>query len=319
MILITAATGQYGRLVVEALLQKIAPKDLAVAVRHPEKARDWRSRGVSVRQADYDDLSSLHAAFEGVDDLLFVSSPEFDTPTRMAQHERVIEGAKRAKVRHVAYTSFLGAQNEQPGGFNAHYLTERALEKSGLKTTFLRHPFYTDSLVSAALLQDAMGSGSLKDASGGKAVNTASRADLAAAAAAILSGAGEKGKPVELTGTPWTFAQLAEAVAQPADRFRLRRSLRVKPALMAGCSISSPPVSTSGKPSISNVCSAGGQRASTTSWRASCALCQCRDGRHSDVAPEKGDEQRRRHRHRLQPGRGRCPRADSMSALRVAA
>jgi NAD(P)H dehydrogenase (quinone) len=218
MILITAATGQYGRLVVEALLQKIAPKDLAVAVRHPEKARDWRSRGVSVRQADYDDLSSLHAAFEGVDDLLFVSSPEFDTPTRMAQHERVIEGAKRAKVRHVAYTSFLGAQNEQPGGFNAHYLTERALEKSGLKTTFLRHPFYTDSLVSAALLQDAMGSGSLKDASGGKAVNTASRADLAAAAAAILSGAGEKGKPVELTGTPWTFAQLAEAIGRASSR-----------------------------------------------------------------------------------------------------
>ena len=218
MILITAATGQYGRLVVEALLQKIAPKDLAVAVRHPEKAREWRTRGVSVRQADYDDLSSLHAAFEGVDDLLFISSPEFDTPTRMAQHERVIEGAKRAKVRHVAYTSFLGAQNEQPGGFNAHYLTERALETSGLKTTFLRHPFYTDSLVSAALLQDAMGSGSLKDASGGKAVNTASRADLAVAAAAILSGVGEKGKPVELTGTPWTFAQLAEAIGRATSR-----------------------------------------------------------------------------------------------------
>jgi NAD(P)H dehydrogenase (quinone) len=218
MIGITAATGQYGRLVVEALLQKVAPKDLAVAVRHPEKARDWRARGVGVRQADYDDLSSLHAAFEGIDDLLFVSSPEFDVPTRMAQHERVIEGAKRARVRHVAYTSFLGAQNEQPGGFNAHYLTERALEKSGLRSTFLRHPFYTDSLVSQALLQDAIDSGSLKDASGGKAVNTASRADLAGAAAALLAASGEKGKPVELTGAPWTFAQLAEAIGAATHR-----------------------------------------------------------------------------------------------------
>jgi len=218
MILISAATGQYGRLVVEALLQKIAPKDLAVAVRHPEKARDWRARGVSVRQADYDDLSSLHAAFEGADDLLFISSPEFDTPTRMAQHERVIEGAKRAKVRHVAYTSFLGAQNEQPGGFNAHYLTERALEKAGLKVTLLRHPFYTDSMVSPALLQDAMTSGSLKDASGGKSVNTASRADLAGAAAALLAGSGEKGTPVELTGTPWTFTQLAEAIGRASGK-----------------------------------------------------------------------------------------------------
>jgi len=218
MILVTAATGQYGRLVVEALLQKAAPKDLAVAVRHPEKARDWRTRGVSVRQADYDDLSSLHAAFEGVDDLLFVSSPEFAVPTRMQQHERVIEGARRAKVRHLAYTSFLGAQNEQPGGFNAHYLTERALEKSGLSVTFLRHPFYTDSLVNPALLQEAIATGQLKDGSGGKAVNTASRADLAAAAAALLTGAGEKGRPLELTGTPWTFAELAEAIGRAAGR-----------------------------------------------------------------------------------------------------
>jgi NAD(P)H dehydrogenase (quinone) len=218
MILVTAATGHYGRLVVESLLQKVAARDLAVAVRHPEKARDWRSRGVQVRQADYDDLSSLHAAFEGVDDLLFVSSPEFDIPTRMAQHERVIEGAKRGKVRHVAYTSFLGAQNEQPGGFNAHYLTERALEKSGLTVTLLRHPFYTESLVNQGLLQDAMASGRLKDASGGKAVNSANRADLAAAAAAILTGAGEKGRPLELTGTPWTFSQLAEAIGRATGR-----------------------------------------------------------------------------------------------------
>ena len=218
MILVTAATGQYGRLVMDALLQKVPPSDLAVAVRHPDKAREWRTRGVSVRQADYDDLSSLHAAFEGVDDLLFISSPEFETPTRMAQHERVIEGAKRGKVRHVAYTSFLGAQHEQPGGFNAHFLTERALETSGLTTTFLRHPFYTDSLVNPAWVQDVLAAGELKDASGGKAVNSASRADLAAAAAAFLTGTGEKGKPVELTGTPWTFSRLADAIGRVRGR-----------------------------------------------------------------------------------------------------
>ena len=218
MILITAAAGQYGRLVVEALLQKVAAREIAVAVRHPEKAREWRGRGVSVRHGDYDDLSSLHAAFDGVTDLLFVSSPEFDVAKRMAQHERVIEGAKRAKVRHVAYTSFLGAQGEQPGGFNAHYLTERALERSGLTATFLRHPFYTEALVNAALLQDVMTTGELKDASAGKSVNTANRADLAAAAAALLTGSSDKGKPVELTGTPWTFAQLATAIGRATGR-----------------------------------------------------------------------------------------------------
>jgi len=218
MILIAAATGQYGRLVVDAVLQKVAPRELAVAVRHPEKARQWRERGVSVRHGDYDDLSSLHAAFEGVSDLLFVSSPEFDMTTRMAQHERVIEASRRAKVKHVAYTSFLGAQVEQPGGFNAHYLTERALERSGLSATFLRHPFYTEALVNPPLIEEAVASGELKDASAGKAVNTASRSDLAGAAAAVLTGAVEKGKPYELAGIPWTYAQLAAAISKATGR-----------------------------------------------------------------------------------------------------
>jgi NAD(P)H dehydrogenase (quinone) len=218
MIVVTAATGQYGRLVVDSLLQKLPPREIAVAVRQPEKARDWVARGVSVRKADYDDPSSLDAALEGAGDLLFISSPEFEMARRMSQHEHVIEAAKRARVRHVAYTSFLGAQNEQPGGFNAHYLTERALERSGLRCTFLRHPFYTDSLINAALLQDALATGEIKDASAGKSVNTASRADLAAAAAALLSGSEGAGRPVELTGTPWTFPQLAGAIGRAAGR-----------------------------------------------------------------------------------------------------
>jgi NAD(P)H dehydrogenase (quinone) len=238
MILITAATGQYGRLVVDALLQKVAAREIAVAVRHPEKAREWRDRGVSVRHGDYDDLSSLHAAFEGVSDLLFVSSPEFDVAKRMAQHERVIEGARRAKVRHVAYTSALGAHAELPGGFQAHYLTERALERSGLNATFLRHPFYTEALVNQPLLQDALATGELKDASGGKSVNTASRADLAAAAAALLRGSSEKGKPLELT---------------PG----------------AGCSTSSRPVCTKSQRPTSSDCSAGPQHCWRISLRAS--------------------------------------------------
>jgi len=218
MIVVTAATGQYGRLVVDSLLQKLPPREIAVAVRHPEKARGWAERGVSVRKADYDDPTSLDAALEGAGDVLFISSPEFEMARRMSQHEHVIESAKRARVRHVAYTSFLGAQNEQPGGFNAHYLTERALERAGLGCTFLRHPFYTDALINLPLLDDAVATGEIKDASAGKAVNTASRADLAAAAAGLLSGSEGKGRPVELTGTPWTFPQLASAIGRVAGR-----------------------------------------------------------------------------------------------------
>ena len=43
MILVTAATGQYGRLVMDALLQKVPPSDLAVAVRHSRALSGWRN------------------------------------------------------------------------------------------------------------------------------------------------------------------------------------------------------------------------------------------------------------------------------------
>jgi NAD(P)H dehydrogenase (quinone) len=72
-----------------------------------------------------------------VDRLLLISSPEFDVEKRVAQHQRVIDAAVALHVRHVAYTSFIGSDTPRPGGFNAHYVTERALERCGIAYTFL--------------------------------------------------------------------------------------------------------------------------------------------------------------------------------------
>ena len=46
MILVTGATGQLGRLVVEGLLEKVPAGQVAVAVRSPDKASAWAARGV---------------------------------------------------------------------------------------------------------------------------------------------------------------------------------------------------------------------------------------------------------------------------------
>ena len=61
MIVVTGATGKLGRLVVEGLLKKVAPSELAVAVRNPEKAADLAARGVQVRRADYDAPETVKA------------------------------------------------------------------------------------------------------------------------------------------------------------------------------------------------------------------------------------------------------------------
>jgi len=53
MIVVTGATGQLGRLVIDSLLQTVPAKNIVAAVRDPEKAAAFSARGVQVRKADY--------------------------------------------------------------------------------------------------------------------------------------------------------------------------------------------------------------------------------------------------------------------------
>ncbi|MET0871615.1 MAG: NAD(P)H-binding protein, partial [Paeniglutamicibacter terrestris] len=66
-ILVTGATGQLGRLVVEALLEKAVPADQIVAGgRNPAKLAELAALGVQTRSIDYSDPASLREAFDGV-------------------------------------------------------------------------------------------------------------------------------------------------------------------------------------------------------------------------------------------------------------
>src|SRR5687767_12300349 len=99
-IVVTGATGQFGRLAVEALLARGVAADQIVAVgRSVEKIQDLADRGVTVKQASYDDTESLKAAFAGADKVLFVSSSEVGQ--RVPQHLNVVAAAKDAGVGRV--------------------------------------------------------------------------------------------------------------------------------------------------------------------------------------------------------------------------
>ena len=76
MIVVTGATGKLGRLVVNGLLAKLPPTDVAIAVRDPQKAAEFAARGVSVRRADYNEPASLEQAFAGADTVMLISSNE---------------------------------------------------------------------------------------------------------------------------------------------------------------------------------------------------------------------------------------------------
>lgn len=143
MIVVTGATGQLGRLVIEQLLARVPAEQIIAAVRSPEKAADLSAKGVQVRHADYSQPSTLDSAFAGADKVLLISSSEIGQ--RFSQHKAVIDAAKRAGVKLLAYTSVLHAEASELGLAKEHVETEAYLRASGLPFALLRNGWYTEN------------------------------------------------------------------------------------------------------------------------------------------------------------------------------
>ncbi|MFG2577160.1 NAD(P)H-binding protein [Streptomyces sp. NPDC048481] len=213
MIVVSAASGAFGRLVVDRLLEGSPAVRVVAAVRRPDGAADLAARQVDVRHGDYDDPATLRTAFAGADRLLLISSPELDTARRTAQHLAALDAAVAAGVGSVVYTSFLGADTQAEGLTAAHHATERALSTCGLPCTVLRHPFYTEAFVHPGL-HAAVDAGELTDGTAGRGLNTALRGDLAEAAARVLTGDGHLGRSYDFTGSLWNHHELARALSR---------------------------------------------------------------------------------------------------------
>lgn len=216
MIIVTGATGPFGRLAIEELLTRGVPADqIVAAVRSPEKAAGLAARGVRVRRADYSDPPSLAAAFSGAEKLLFVSGSEVGQ--RIAQHRNVIDAARAAGVRLLAYTSILNADTTRIALATEHQATEAMIRESGLPFVLLRNTFYLE--VYTASLADALERGELVDATGAGRISGATRADLAAAAVVVLTSEGHENNAYELGGEPaFTLAELAAEASRQTGR-----------------------------------------------------------------------------------------------------
>ncbi|MFA6155154.1 NAD(P)H-binding protein [Mesorhizobium sp.] len=214
MYVITGATGQLGRLALKELLKSVPPSEIIAAVRDPRSALDLAAEGVQVRLADYDRPETLSAAFDGAERLLLISSNL--TTGRVRQHQAVIDAAKIAGVKLIAYTSMLQADRSGAKLAREHLATELALAASGVPTTVLRNGWYTENYLMA--LQPALSGGTLYGSAGEGRISLAARADYAAAAAAALTSA-DGPRTYELAGdTGWTLSELAQEISRQADR-----------------------------------------------------------------------------------------------------
>jgi len=215
MIAITGATGQLGQLVIEELLKTVPASQIVAIVRNPAKAEALSNQGIVVRQGDYTDQAAFTTALNGVDKLLLISSSEVGQ--RATQHQNVINAAKAAGVKFIAYTSLLHADTSPLGLHVEHVETEKALAESGVPYALLRNGWYTENYLASA--PPALEHGVFIGAAGEGTIASATRADYAAAAAKVVSEDGHAGNVYELAGdSAWTLSELAAELSKQSGK-----------------------------------------------------------------------------------------------------
>ena len=110
-ILVTAAGGQLGHLVIDALLDRgVAPGDIVAGARTISKVADLEARGIRTVALDYSVPETVTAALDGVDSVLLISGSE--PGTRYEGHKNVIDAAAEAGIAKLVYTSRRGRRSK---------------------------------------------------------------------------------------------------------------------------------------------------------------------------------------------------------------
>jgi NAD(P)H dehydrogenase (quinone) len=217
MLVVTGASGQLGRAVLEELRRRVPANQLVASVRDPQKATALAEQGVHVRQGDFAEPASLETAFAGATQVLVVSPNQLGEAGQQLTRT-AIEAARAAGARRVLYTSHMGAR---AGSFFApavnHAAAEAFLAEAGLPFTSLRHGYYAES----ALFHIGNGfeTGEIRAPEDGP-VSWTTRADLAAADALVLA---EEGRldgitPALTAPEMFTLADLAAIASELLGR-----------------------------------------------------------------------------------------------------
>lgn len=208
MILITGATGQLGSTVIDFLLKKLPPSQLAALVRDENKATDLTKKGVNICVGNYDDIASLDKAMQGIKKVLLIAGTDEDN--RVQQHKNVVDAAKKAGVQVIAYTSRTLKDRSTMANqlMEGHFQTEDYIKESGLTYILFRNVLYMDA-IPQFVGPNVFDTGIHLPAGQGK-VSFALRSEMGEAIANALVADGNDNKVYELTGSKsYSFSDVA--------------------------------------------------------------------------------------------------------------
>ena len=215
-ILVTGATGQFGKAAIDFLLKKgIAPDNITALVRDEVKATYLKEKGVQIKIGDYNKSSSLDDAFRGITKLLFISTN--DIMNRRHQHQNVVNAAMRQHVKHIVYTSFdrKNEANSSPVAFSndSHIATELMIKNSKIPYTIMRNNLYMDYLL--LFMGQQFQQTGIYFPAGVANGSYATRNDMAEAAANVITEKGHESKEYVIANNEAiSFPQLADLLTE---------------------------------------------------------------------------------------------------------
>ena len=201
-ILVTGSSGTIGTELLKELTKT------GQTVRAGYRTRPPTTPGVQGVKMDLATGEGLEPAVRGAD-ALFLLAGEMDD--QAAAERRVVDAAKRARVKRIVKLSVLGAQTEAYSFARIHRAAERAVESSGIPYTFLRPGSFMQNFVTYE------GEGIRRENTitlpcGNARQTLVDARDIARIAAVALTRPGHEGKAYDLCG-PENLAY-AEAAAK---------------------------------------------------------------------------------------------------------
>ena len=211
-ILVTGATGNTGRAIVDALVERGAPVRAMVRT---GADRGKLQAGVEVVVADFNETAAVAAALDGAERAYLVTPSSAQAEE---QQKRFADLAAKAGTRHLVVLSQLGSEDHSPVRFlRYHAAVEQHVRELGIAYTFLRPNLYFQGLL--AFAGSISAEGKFFAPIGEAIVSAVDVRDIAAVAAVALTEDGHEGATYTLTGPEAiTHSQIAAALTSALGR-----------------------------------------------------------------------------------------------------
>jgi uncharacterized protein YbjT (DUF2867 family) len=208
-ILVTGATGNVGKCVVEVAVEK--GFRVKAAARHPEKVP--AGRNIQTTKLDYEDPHSIDTALAGVN-RVFLVAPPLD-PAASGKLKPVIEKAKALGVEQIVFLSAFGSDRNEQAPLR---IIERALIASGVKYTILRPNFFMENFSAGFAVPMIKNAGGIFLAAADGKTSFISARDVAAVAGAAFA-KNLVGEAYNLTGpAALDHSEVARVISAAAGR-----------------------------------------------------------------------------------------------------